>query len=121
MKPTQLPKTPVLRFFENRATNAIVGAILLIVFAVFLFETWQKWSAQSPTNDYEGRIVDRWADNSGPAQGYQPILILLVESDDGKRFTVKVDSNVYESTKIGMRIKSRSGQIVLIDSNQNDK
>jgi hypothetical protein len=42
-------------------------------------------------------------------------LRLLVESQDHKRFTVKVDPNVYESAKVGMRIKSRAGQIVLIE------
>ena len=115
MKPTQLPKRSILRFFEGRATNVIAGAILFIVFAVFLFVAWQKWTVQSPT-DYEGRIIDRWADNSGPAQGYQPRLNLVVESNDKKQFTVNVEPHIYESAKVGMRIKSRSGKIVLDDA-----
>jgi hypothetical protein len=60
--------------------------------------------------------VDRWVDNSGAAEGYQPSLALLIESADGKRFTVKVDPNVYESARVGMRIRSKSGQVVLIES-----
>jgi hypothetical protein len=60
--------------------------------------------------------VDRWADDSGAAESYRPNLALLIESDDGKRFTVKVDPNVYESARVGMRRRSKSGQIVLIES-----
>lgn len=122
MKPAQWPKMSVLWFFQSRATNAIVGAILVIVFAVFLFVAWQKWTTPSQPADYEGKIVDRWVDIGGKAQGYRPQPLLVIESDEGARFTVKVDPNVYESAKVGIRIKRKSGQIVLIDSDkQTDK
>jgi hypothetical protein len=68
--------------------------------------------------DYEGIIVDRWGYYNESQEGTRPRLRLVVETDDGKRLIVKVDPSVYESAKVGMRIKSRSGQVVLIDAGQ---
>ena len=76
---------------------------------------YQRSTAPARTGDYDGTIVDRWADYAESSRGSRPRLALVVESD-GKRFTVGVEPAVYESARIGMRIKSRSGQIVLIDS-----
>lgn len=76
---------------------------------------WQRSTKPVSTDDYEGTIVERWADYAETQEGSRPRMRLLVESQDGKRFTVGVDSNVYESAKVGMRIRSRSGQIVLIE------
>ena len=77
---------------------------------------WQKSTQPVNTSDYEGRIIDRWADYAESDQGSRPRFHVLVESQDGKRFTIAVDVSVYESAKVGMQIKSRAGQIVLIDS-----
>jgi hypothetical protein len=101
-------------FFAGRITRVIVLSLLIIALAAFLLVAWRRFSSPAQT-DYEGRIVDRWAQQSGEAEGYRPILALVIESSDGKRFTLRVDPNVYESARVGMRIKSRSGQIVLID------
>ena len=105
-----------LGFFQSKLTNIVVVAVLIVAFALVLWWAWQKWTNPAHAGDYEGRIVDRWADNSGGAENYQPSLALLIESADGKRFTVKVDPNVYESARVGMRVRSRAGQIVLIES-----
>ena len=77
---------------------------------------WQKATQRVDTSDFDGTIVDRWAVYPESKYSPQPLFRLSVESQDGKRFTVKVDPAVYESAKVGMRIKRRSGQIVLIDS-----
>jgi hypothetical protein len=42
----------------------------------------------------------------------------MVESENHERFKVKVEPGVYEAAKVGMRIKSKSGKIELIDSEQ---
>ena len=92
----------------------LTALIVIGVLCGFLYFIYSR----EANGDYEGRIVDRWADYSEGDQGSHPYFRLRVESDDGKRFTVKVDPNVYESARVGMRIKNRSGQIVLIDSQQ---
>jgi hypothetical protein len=105
-------------FFGGRTTRVVVLSLLLIAVASLLLVAWRRSSSPSQT-DYDGRIVDRWAQHAGEAEGYQPVLALVIESSDGKRFTVRVDPNVYESARVGMKIRSRSGQIVLIDSDRN--
>ncbi len=94
---------------------SILVGLTLIALVVVL---WQKFNNPIAQGDYEGTIVERWADYSESDQGAKPFFRLRVESQDGKRFTVKVDPNVYESARVGMRIKSRSGQVVLIDPAQ---
>src|SRR6185295_2422097 len=121
MTPSLAQKKAVPGFCRKKSTQIFGLSFLIIVFVVFLFMAWQSWTSPAPRGDYEGRVVDRWADNGGQAEGYQPRLALLIESNDGRRFTVRVDPNVYESARVGMRIRSRSGQIVLIDQNSSNK
>ena len=119
MASSRLNKNSALRFFEKKTAKIAVLSLLCFVVVTVLFVAWQKWTNRAQPADYEGRIVDRWANNSGAAEGYQPSLALVIESTDGRRFTVRVDPNVYESARVGMRIRSRSGQVVLIDSERN--
>jgi hypothetical protein len=84
--------------------------------ATLALVVWQKSTSPLDNGDYEGTIVDRWADYAESSQGSHPRLRLVVESQDGKRLTVNVDPNIYESARVGMRIRSQDGQIVLIDS-----
>ena len=93
-------------------------AIVVAMLVTLAILVKQKSTKPEDTSDYEGTIVDRWADYAETTEGSRARLALVVESQDGKRFTVKVDPNVYESARVGMRIKSKSGQVVLIDSDQ---
>jgi hypothetical protein len=117
MASSRLDKNPALVFFKEKTTRIVLLSLLSFVFLAILVVAWQKWTKPAPPADYEGRIVDRWADNSGAAENYQPHLYLVIEAND-KRVTVEVEPTVYESARVGMRIKSRSGQAVLIDSDQ---
>ena len=104
------------RVFEGKLLTVVVGLVLVGALALLLDSLWQRSTTPANTADYEGTIVDRWADYAESSQGSYPRLRLVVELQEGKRITVKVDPNVYESARVGMRIKSRSGQIVLIES-----
>lgn len=117
MNPTQA-KTLVLRFV--RGVNAVWlkvgwGVVLGAFFVAMLFLAWQLANQQTRT-DFEGTIVDRYADYSETQEGSRPHFRLMVESENHERFKVKVEPGVYESAKIGMRIKSKAGKIELIDS-----
>jgi len=96
---------------QTRGRWAIVPAgLFILVMSCVLF--YFVYGGKVSSSDFEGIIVDRYAETQqGP-----PRLTLVVQSSDGKRLTVKVDPTVYESARVGMRIRSRSGQIVLIDS-----
>lgn len=95
------------------AWGILIGAIL--VFAGVL--AWQH-SSQISKTDFEGTVVERWADYSETQQGSRPRLRLLVESDDRERFTLRVEPSVYEVARVGMRIKSSAGKIELMNTAQ---
>jgi hypothetical protein len=115
LKKRRLDRNVGKRLNDGRSGTIIAGVLVFVGLCVLFFFVYDR-RASNP--DYEGTIVDRWADYAESEQGSTPRFRLLVESQDHKRFAVKVDPNVYESARVGMRIKSRSGQIVLIDSEQ---
>jgi len=55
--------------------------------------------------EYEGRIVDRWAGYDHSDEGSFPYFRLVVETDDKQKITVAIDRDNYEQSKVGMRIK----------------
>lgn len=118
MKKAQLRSDADRRLFKEKLTTVIVSAFVLAMAITLVLLVWQKSAQRVNTDDYEGRIVDRWGDYVESQQSSRPRLRLVVESEDGKRFIVKVDPSLYESAKVGMRIKSKSGKIELINSEQ---
>jgi len=114
MKVRQSRRNEDRRAERGKWAAVLAGAVVVALLSVVFFLVYTR----RIDPDYEGTIVDRWADTVESDQGSHPRLRLVVESRDGKRFTVKVDPNVYESARVGMRIKSRSGQIVLIESDK---
>jgi hypothetical protein len=118
MKQAQRERTAHRRLFEGKLSTILTAAFVLAMIVVLVQLIWQKTTQPSHPADYDGRIIDRWGDYSQSQQGSRPRFILLIESSDGKRFTMRVDATVFESSKVGMRIKSRAGQIVLIESEQ---
>ena len=95
-----------------------MSAILVAMVGALAF-LWHSSTQPREIADFEGTIVDRWADYAESSEGARPRLALVVESEGGKRFTVGVEPGVYESARVGMRIKRRSGQIVLIEAGSN--
>lgn len=118
MNRAQLFKNAAVRRYREKVATHVVGALIMVgVSALLLFAFWYSSSSGTPAN-YEGKVVDRWADYVETDLGSRPRFRLLIETDDGKRFPVKVDANVYESARVGMRIRSRAGQVVLIEASQ---
>jgi hypothetical protein len=101
---------------EGGNFSAVLGGILLVAVLGGVF--YYIYSRPVTNQDYEGTIVDQWTEGAD-SRGAPPNLRLLIESQDHKRFVVKVDPNVYESARVGMRIKSRNGQVVMIEPEQN--
>ncbi|MGH9930950.1 MAG: hypothetical protein ACREA9_17215 [Pyrinomonadaceae bacterium] len=118
MKQSRRQSSAGQRLFERKSSTLLVGALVVAMLAGLVLLVWQKTSQRVDTFDYDGIVIDRWGDYAETNEGSRPRFGLLIETQDGKRFTVRVDPAVYESAKAGMRIKSRSGQIALIDSEQ---
>ena len=117
MKKAQLSQKQERRKLHGKLSTLFVAALVVVMLGVLVLLAWQR-STQQATGDYEGVIVERWAGYSESDLGSRPYFRLQIELKDGGRTTVRVDPNVYESARVGMRIKSRSGQIVLVDSQQ---
>jgi hypothetical protein len=107
-----------MKVFGEKPSTIMLSAILAVMIATVLFLVWQKYTRPTAIGDYEGRVVDRWADYAEGDQGSKPRFQLAVETSEGKRITVRVDPTVYESARVGMRVQSKSGQIVLIEPSQ---
>jgi hypothetical protein len=118
MKKARLERNSDPGLFTSKLSTILKAVFAVAMVGMLVLLVWQKSTQRLVTADYDGRIVDRWADYTESQQVSEPRFRLLIESKDGKRFTVKVDANVFESTKIGMRIKSRSGQVVLIEADK---
>ena len=104
---------------QGEWATILVGLIVAAGVVAILFLSSHNWGRALGT-DYEGTIVDRWADYSNSDQGAQPYFRLLIEDQSGKRMNVRVDSDTYELAKVGMRIKSRAGKVVLIETQEKD-
>jgi hypothetical protein len=115
MKKTRSERKRERQWFGDRVAAPILSVFILATVAVAIVVVWHKSTVPVDAGDYEGTIVDRWADYAESDQGSRPRLALVIESRDHKRLTVRVDPTVYESARVGMRIKSRAGQIVLIE------
>lgn len=116
MKKAQLQTNAERRLLRERLFTIVGGALILAMLITAALLVWQKATQRVGNGDYEGTIVDRWAEYPESRYVSEARFRLQVEGQDGKRFTVRVEPNVYESARVGMRIKSRSGQVVLIDS-----
>jgi hypothetical protein len=116
MKKDHLSAKTEKRLSKEKLLTALVAALVVAMVGALVLLVWQKGSQRADTSDFDGRIVDRLADYTESLQGSVPRFRLSVETDDGKRFIVKVDQSLYESAKVGMRIKRRAGQIVLIET-----
>lgn len=116
MKKSKLQNSEDRRRLRDKLSTLLVGALVIAMLAILALLVWQKAAQRVDTSDFEGTIVDRWADYPETRYVSEPRFRLLVELPDGKQMTLKVDPPLYESAKVGMVIKRRSGQIVLIDS-----
>jgi len=97
--------------------RTIIGlAVLLILFGGLIWGIMRyRSSPNSPfRNEYEGRIVEKWAGYSESELGSRPYFRLLVENDDKVRFAVAVTSEIYERAEAGMRVKKTEDGIELL-------
>jgi len=116
MKQSKLQNSGDQRRLKDKLSTLLVGALVIAMLAILALLVWQKVAQRLDTSDFEGTIVDRWADYPASSCVSEPRFRLLVELPDGKQMTLKVDPPLYESAKVGMRIKRTSGQVVLVDA-----
>ncbi len=83
----------------------LVGIIVLVaILCGILFLLYQRFNTVL-ANEYEGKIVDKLAGYTHSDEGSFPYYRLLVKSDDGQSFQVRVDYEIYQRAQPGMVIK----------------
>jgi hypothetical protein len=97
--------------------RTILSFVLILLFATLL--CWSVYKFRSATTgpfrtEYEGRIIDKWADHSQSEQGSQPYFRLIIRSSDNQQFTVSVSSEIYDRAKVGMFVKKTAAGIEFI-------
>ncbi len=94
--------------------------VILLCFAGMFFGMYRLRSSQNgPFRDeYEGHIVDKWANFSESQTVSEQYYRLLVEADDGRRFPVAISSEMYERARVSMRIKKSKSGVELIPEDQ---
>lgn len=93
--------------------GTIIGGVLLLVFVTgVIFLGYKARVAKNP-QEFEGKIVDKWAGYSHSQEGSQPYFRLLIEDNRGQKITVAVDQNVYHRSQVGARIRKTANGIEL--------
>ena len=95
---------------------------ILCLALIFLFVTLVSWSLYKFRSaktgpfrtEYEGRIIDKWADHTQSEQGSQPYFRLVIRSSDNRQFTVSVSSEIYDRSKVGMFVRKTDAGIEFI-------
>ena len=87
---------------EIKTVVGIAAVVLLLGIIVFVL---YKGKLEGHRNEYEGTVVEKWAGYNHTQEGSFPYYRLLVESDDGGRFTVRVEYQTYQRAEPGSRIK----------------
>src|SRR6185295_5455171 len=111
-------KAPVESGFWTERWTFVLGIGVLALILILFYAGYQLRS--SPTgpyrNEYQGKIVDKWAKYHETEQGSRPSFTFMIESEDGQRFPVVVGSEIYQRGQVGMEIKkSGLGGIELME------
>jgi|SRR4030095_12931466 hypothetical protein len=90
----------------NIKTIAVLAAVLACVCLLFFAVTRLNQSrVESLPNEFEGRIVDKWAGYSESEQGSSPYYRLVVEVEGQSRYTVPVNRDIYQQAQVGMGLR----------------
>ena len=98
--------------------QTVLWLILILAAVALLF--WGIYRVWAPPRgvyraQFEGRIVNKWADYAETDQGSVPQFRLLVEPEDRNRFVVSVSPDVYGRSKVGMKVRrTEHGNIELM-------
>lgn len=63
--------------------------------------------------DFDARVVDKSLTLSETWLGTRPVMHLLVETSEGRRFRVSVTADFYEQAEVGMWLSRRWGELEL--------
>ena len=97
---------------SSKRFTILTSASICALIALFTIVGWKACNRPNTVGmDYEGVIVDRWAGYNETQLGARPYFRLLIEDDERGRITVTVDSDTYQRSQVGMRVRRRKGKV----------
>ena len=101
------------RVWNLKTIGVLAGILVLVSLIVFVGVRMKQAQADYLPQEFEGRIVDRWAGSNATQLGDNPYYRLLVEID-GQQRTVPVNRQIYEEAQVGMRLRRSSKGLEVI-------
>jgi|GEM_PF-2851200 hypothetical protein len=90
---------------------AILICVTAVLWSVYMFRSTNPGPFRQ---EYEGQIVEKWADYSHSEQGSQPYFRLLVKGPDSQQFSVSVSSEIYDRARVGMFVRKTDAGVELL-------
>ncbi len=98
---------------KSHVRAAVWGVVILIGFIGILWLSYRVHRNTHPA-EYEGVIVQKWADYQETDEGSRPHFRLLLELENGQRLTIGVQPDLYNQARVGSRIRKTSEGIELL-------
>jgi hypothetical protein len=99
---------------KSHVMAVVWGVVILAGFIAVLGLSYRIQRNIFPA-EYEGVIVEKWADYQETDQGSRPHFWLLLEMENGQRLTIGTTSHLYNQARVGSRIRKTSAGIELMD------
>lgn len=105
---------PAEAVWNVKTVAALISILLGITLLIFAITKLRHAAVNSIPNEFEGRIVEKWAGFTETEEGSHPYFRLQVEIEGRRPFTVPVNRDIYEQAEVGMRLKRSDKGLELI-------
>ena len=113
-----LRRTQNVEMDGERRSHVMVAVWGVVILAGFIAILWLSYRVQRNISsaEYEGVIVEKWADYQETDDGSRPRFRLMLELENGQKITIGVPSHLYDQARVGSRIRKTSAGIELMDT-----
>ena len=98
---------------KSHVMVALWGVVILVGFIGILWLSYRVQRNIHPA-EYEGVVVERWADYQETEEGSQPRFSLLLDLENGQRLAIRVQPDLYHQVNVGSRVRKTTEGIQLI-------
>ena len=111
--PKSTQKVEMDRGLRSHVLVAVWGVVILAGFIGILWLSYRVQRNMHPA-EYEGVVVEKWADYQETEQGSRPYFRLMLELENGQQLTIGVQRDLFNQARVGSRIRKTSEGIQLM-------
>ena len=100
---------------KSHVRVVVWGVVILAGFIAALGLSYRVQRNAFPA-EYEGVIVEKWANYQETDGGSRPNFWLLIEMENGQRLTIGTTPHLYNQARVGSRIRKTSAGIEFMDT-----